>query len=180
MLLTCNTAVPLLVRVTVCAALAFPIGKLVKLSDAGDSSTLAAAPVPVRLTCCCEPAALSFNTTEPVRLPPAVGVNVIEIVQLPAAGTLLPQSLVWLKSPVEVIEVIASDALPMLRSNTVCGELLEPTCTVPNCSAAGLKETPAAAAEEILAIIVSTPPPVAVWNAPGVVGKSDEFDQPPT
>ena len=50
--------------------------------------------MPVRLTVCGLPVALSVMVTEAVRLPGAVGVKVTLMVQLPPAGTELPQVLV--------------------------------------------------------------------------------------
>jgi len=50
--------------------------------------------VPVRLTVCGLPVALSVMVTEAVRLPGAVGVNVTLMVQLLPANTELPQVLV--------------------------------------------------------------------------------------
>jgi hypothetical protein len=59
-------------------------------------------PVPLRETDCGLPVALSFKFNVAVRVPFASGVNVTEMVHLPFAGTLLPQVLVWAKSPVFV------------------------------------------------------------------------------
>ena len=59
----------------------------------------AACPVPVSVTICGEPAALSLMVSEALRLPVVVGVKVTEIVQLPPGATLPPQVLVWAKSP---------------------------------------------------------------------------------
>lgn len=50
--------------------------------------------MPVRLTVCGLPVALSVMVTEAVRLPGAVGVNVTLTVQLLPANTELPQVLV--------------------------------------------------------------------------------------
>jgi len=51
-------------------------------------------PLPLRGTDCGEPDALSVMVTAPVRFPAAVGVNVTEMVQLPAGATLVPHVLV--------------------------------------------------------------------------------------
>ena len=56
-------------------------------------------PVPVNFASCGVLGALSLTAKADVRVPFAVGVKVTEIVQLPPAGTLLPQLLVWAKSP---------------------------------------------------------------------------------
>jgi hypothetical protein len=55
--------------------------------------------VPVRLTVCGLPLALSVMVSVAVRLPKVVGVNVRLIVQLPFASTELPQLFVCPKSP---------------------------------------------------------------------------------
>ncbi len=94
MLLIVSVAVPLLVSVTACAALVLPTCWLPKLRLVLERVTAGAAgatPVPVRLTLCGLPAALSVIDTVPVRVPVAVGVNVTLIVQLAAAATDAPQ-----------------------------------------------------------------------------------------
>ncbi len=94
MLLIVSGAVPLLVSVTACAALVLPTCWLPKLRLVGERVTagaVGATPVPVRLTLCGLPAALSVIDTVPVRVPVAVGVNVTLIVQLAAAATDAPQ-----------------------------------------------------------------------------------------
>jgi hypothetical protein len=55
----------------------------------------------------------------PVRVPPAVGLKVTEIVQLAPALMLLAQVLVWEKSPLAVIPEIVSVALPVLFTVTL-------------------------------------------------------------
>src|SRR5271166_3459691 len=87
-----------------------------------------------------DPVASSWITIVPVREPGAVGVKVIANVQLPAAGTLVPQLSVSAKSPVAVIDVIERDALPRLRRSTFCGWLVVPIVWLAYCNEAGLKE----------------------------------------
>src|SRR5437879_13178084 len=58
-------------------------------------------------------AALSVIVRVPVRFPPAAGVNVMLMVQLAPAATLLPQVLVWVKSPLAAMPVIFNAALPV-------------------------------------------------------------------
>ena len=60
----------------------------------GERLTRAAVPVPVRLTVCGLPLALSVMLSEAVRLPVAAGVNVTLMVHLALAATELPQVLV--------------------------------------------------------------------------------------
>jgi hypothetical protein len=96
----------------------------------GESVTVGATPVPVRLTLCGLPLALSVTVSDAVRVPDADGVNVTLIVQLAPAATLLPQLLVWAKSPefvpltpmLEMLKV----AFPVLETVTVCGALVVP------------------------------------------------------
>ena len=87
-------------------------------------------PVPVRLTDCGLPLALSAMVIAPLRVPVAVGVKVTMIVQLPPAATELPQVLFWAKSPpfvpVTAIELIVNCAPPMLVKVTAWGLLVVP------------------------------------------------------
>ena len=90
-----NAAVPVFVRVTVCAVLVtltnwFPKLRLV----VPPKLTMGAVPVPVRETVCGLPEALSAMETAALRLPVAVGLKVTLIVQLAPAATLAPQVLV--------------------------------------------------------------------------------------
>src|SRR5580692_1463012 len=121
-----SVALPELVNVIVCATAEVPTGVLANTSAEGVRVTTAPRPLPLRLMTCGDPAASSPITMVPLRVPDVVGVKVTENVQLPAAGTLFPQLSVSAKSPLVVIDEIESDALPMFRSRTVCGWLLEP------------------------------------------------------
>ncbi len=69
---------------------------------------------------------MSVIVSAPLRIPAAVGVNVTEIMQPALAATLVPQLLVWAKSPDAEIDVIDSAAVPELVSATVCAVLAEP------------------------------------------------------
>ena len=81
--------------------------------------TCGATPVPVTVTLCGEPAALSAMATEADRLPAAEGLKVTETVQLAAAAMLAAQVFVWLKSaafvPVIATLLMDSAALPELE-----------------------------------------------------------------
>jgi hypothetical protein len=94
MLVMLKLAFPVLVRVTVCAALVTPTGWLPKVRAEAVRLTTEVVPVPVRFTACGLPAALSVMLTAAVRLPEAAGVNFTLIVQLPPAATELPHVLV--------------------------------------------------------------------------------------
>ena len=84
-------------------------------------------PVPLRLTICGLPAALSVTLKLPVRVPDAVGVNVILMLQFPPGASEAPHVLVAAKSPLATMLVIVSAALPVFDSVTVCAALVVPT-----------------------------------------------------
>jgi hypothetical protein len=123
---------PVLFSVTAWAVLVAPTFWLVKVrlpevSDAIGTPT----PVPVRVTVCGDPDALSVMVTEAFRLPAAVGVNVTEMLQFPPAATLAPHVLVCTKSPafVPVTAMLAIDRAPdpVLFSVTDWAVLVVPT-----------------------------------------------------
>ena len=91
--LTVNAALPELVRVTARAALVAPTAWLAKVRLVGDRLAAAVAPVPVRLTLCGLPVALSVRVRAAVRVPATAGIKVTLIVQLEPAATLDPQLL---------------------------------------------------------------------------------------
>ncbi len=80
-------------------------------------------PVPARLAVCGLPVALSLTASVADLGPLAVGANVTLIAQVVPAATLVPQLLVWTKSPlfvpVIVMPLMDSAALPVLASVTV-------------------------------------------------------------
>src|SRR5256712_666884 len=96
---TLSAALPVLFSVTVCAALVVFTSWLANVKLVGERLTRGAVPVPVRLTMCGLPAALSVMVIAPVRVPVAVGVKVTLMVQLAPAATEVPQVLVCAKSP---------------------------------------------------------------------------------
>jgi hypothetical protein len=97
-----------------------------------EKATTGVVPVPVSVTVCGLPVALSVIVSVPVRVPPAVGVKVTLIVQLAPAATVDPQVLVSAKSllfvPVIVILVMLTGVSSVLVSVTVCAALVVPTC----------------------------------------------------
>lgn len=117
-----SAAVPVLLSVTVCGALVERTATLPKFRLVGDNAAEATSPVPVRAAVWGLPEALSLTESVALRVPPAVGVKVTLIVQLPPAATDEPQLLVWEKSPlfVPVTEmlVMLSAVLPELDSVT--------------------------------------------------------------
>ena len=95
-----------------------------------------ATPVPVRLTVCGLPEALSEMESDAVRDPIAVGANVTLRLQLAPAATLAPQVLVWAKSPEFAPATVMFDmlkvTLPVLVSVTVCGTVVAAMFSCPN------------------------------------------------
>ena len=95
MLLSVSAAVPVLVSVTVCAALVVPTVWLANVRLVEDKLTTGiATAVPVSETACGLEAALSVSVIAPVSVPAAVGLKVTEIVQLAFTARLVPQVLV--------------------------------------------------------------------------------------
>jgi hypothetical protein len=84
---------PLFLRFMTWDALVDPTGSVPKLR-VGSRSTTGPVPVPVRLTVCGLPAALSVIVTKALSDDAKVGVKVRLMMQLPPAGTELPQVLV--------------------------------------------------------------------------------------
>ena len=89
-----KAALPVLLRVTVCAALVISTGSLPKARLVGERLARAGVAVPQRPTVCGLPLALSVMLSEAVRLPLAEGVNLTLIVQLAPPATELPHVLV--------------------------------------------------------------------------------------
>jgi len=106
---------------------------LPKFTEVGD--TLAAGalvvlpPLPVSDTTCGLPLALSLTMSEPVRVPVAVGLNLMLIVQLPLTARELPQvpKPPQVKSPEMVSVPKLMVELPVLAKVTNCAELIVPT-----------------------------------------------------
>jgi hypothetical protein len=84
-----NVFVPTFVRVTVFGRLVAPIPTEPKFKLVGKS--FAVVPIPLRLTFCGLPAALSAMLSAAVRVPEAVGLKVMLMTQLAAAASELPQ-----------------------------------------------------------------------------------------
>jgi len=85
-------------------------GMHAKLRLVGESKTTV--PVPLRETVCVPPGALSVTDSMPLRVPEAVGAKVTMIVQLAPAARNEPQVSDWLKSPLAVMPVMLSVAVP--------------------------------------------------------------------
>jgi|SRR5438876_150234 len=126
-----NGPVPVFVRVTVFGALVVPTFTFPKLRLVGERLTAGAVPVPVRLTVCGLPLALSVTVKLAAHVPEAVGVNVTLKVQLELAASvegLSGQLFVWPKSPAFVppraMPLMVNGAVPVFESVTVCGALV--------------------------------------------------------
>src|SRR5207249_4739449 len=105
----------------------------------------AASPVPVRLTACGLPLALSVTLNDALLVPLAVGVKVTLIVHCAPAATEVPQLLVCPKSPllapVMAMLEMFNVAEPMLLRVTACAALVVPTISFGNPSEDGDKRT---------------------------------------
>ena len=133
MLVRVKLALPVLVKVTDCEALATPTGWFPKATLDGERLTLALAPVPVKPTLCTLAATLlllSVMFKEAARLPIEVGANVTLMVQLPPAASELPQVVVLPKSPAlapaRAMLLRVRAAFPVLFSVTVWAALVVP------------------------------------------------------
>jgi hypothetical protein len=113
-----NDAPPVLDSVTAWEELLVPICWPWKVSAEGDRPAPGVVPVPVSPAVCGLPEALSLMESAALRAPAALGLNVTLMVQFFPAATLVPQPLVWEKSPllVPVIEMLemATSAPPEL------------------------------------------------------------------
>ena len=128
-----NGALPVLVSVTVCAALVVPTPwEVANVKLAGERLAMGAVtPVPFSAITCGVLPALSAMLTEPTELPAAVGEKVTLMVQIPPAIRDAPQVLVCAKGAVAAIEVRVRVAVPLLVSVTVCAALVEFTICEP-------------------------------------------------
>ena len=81
--------------------------------------TVGAVPVPLRITVCGLPEALSVNESVSVRVPEVEGLKVTEIGQTESAATVPPQLSVSPKSPVAAMALIVSAAVPGSNRFTV-------------------------------------------------------------
>jgi len=89
------------------------------VKEAGERLTAGPAPVPARLTVWVAGQALSVTVKEPVLVPLAVGLKLTRRVQLALAARLEPQVLVWEKSPLVLMLLMLSIALPVFLSVTL-------------------------------------------------------------
>jgi len=127
MLLMLKAEFPVLLSVTVWAEVVVPMGVALKVRPVGEGLAVPALPVPVSDTEGVE-VALSEILNAALKVPAPAGVNETLMVQVPLAGTELPQVLLAAKSPgfvpVMVILVIDKLALPELVRVTACAALV--------------------------------------------------------
>ena len=127
MWLICSPKGPGLVKPTVCAVLVVPTSWLANDKLFGITVRVGIAPWPVSSTVRGLPAELSVMVRVPLRVPVAIGVNVIWIAQVPPAGETVPQLFCMEKSPLAVALETVSAALPKSTMVTGWGALAEPT-----------------------------------------------------
>ncbi len=132
-----SATLPVLLRVTLCAALLVPRSCEEKLSDPGESVATAAVPVPLSVTAAGAGLLLLLSVSEPLRFPMVVGVKTRLMVQLAPAATEVPQLLLWLKSPLAAMLVTERGAVPLLLSVTDWAALLVLTACAAKASEAG-------------------------------------------
>ena len=139
---------PEFVKVTVCTELVDKTFVDAKVNVVGEMEAVGPpdVPVPLRLTVCGLPAALSETEIVAERVPAAVGLKVTLIVQLAPFATEVPQLFVCEKSaafvPVIVILEIVSVPLPVLNNVTPLTGLEVPTAWLGNVRFEVLKLTP--------------------------------------
>lgn len=142
-----RVALPVFVSVTVCGVVVEAMFSWPNARLAGERLMVVAGtiPVPVRLTACGLPLALSVMVSEALREPAAEGVNVTIMVQLPPAPTPLPQLFVWAKSPafapLSAILDIFREVLPVFVRVTLCAALVVPVLSWVNVRLLGARPT---------------------------------------
>src|SRR5262249_37781620 len=118
-----NGASPLLANVTVWDADGVPTRWLPNAIAFGVRTATGAIPVPPRLIVGTGGMELLWMARAPERPNLAVGVNVTLTEQFAPAASVVPQLLVWLKSPVVAMAPMARAIFPELISITVCAAL---------------------------------------------------------
>jgi len=84
-----------------------------------DKAATGLRPSPLKATVCGLPGASSATVRVPLRFSGTVGVNVTLTVQETPAATESPQVFVWAKSPLALMLLMVSGALPLLVRVTV-------------------------------------------------------------
>ena len=171
--------VPLFVNVTGLGPPLFPTATFTQFKVVGDTDAVPepVAPVPESATFCGLLLALSVKPSVADRAPDAPGLNVIDTVQLAELPRLLPQVVLFEKSPafvpvIVMLLIVIDDPSPFVNVATFAA-LVDPTVTLPNAIEVGLAETVPLAetpvpvnatvpAPEPLKFIVAVRVPVAV------------------
>jgi hypothetical protein len=138
--------VPEFVRVTDFVPLVVPTFWLPRLSAVELRDTAGTAtPTPLNRIECGDPAALSVMATVALRLPPAVGLNVTEMLHWAPAASDAPQVVVFVKSvaltPPMEMPLIASEPVPELVKVTGWAPLAVPTFWLAKVSDVELRDT---------------------------------------
>jgi hypothetical protein len=142
MALRLKTALPALVKVTVCAGLVRPVVTAPKLCVALDNDTTGAvttgaAPVPLNATVLGELAALVTKLNVAEAAPAVVGTKWVVMTQLAAAAKLVPQVCEAVKAGLlNVMALRLRAALPVLVKVRVCAGLVVPVVITPKVCAA--------------------------------------------
>ncbi len=138
---TVTAALPVFVTVTVRARLAVCSRRLANVREAGATESIVSLvlprmPVPLRATTRGLLLALLVTVRVPARGPGALGLNVTVTAQEPSAA-MLPQLLVWLKSPVTATFVMVAAVVPESLTVTVLAAAVEPSTVRANDRLAG-------------------------------------------
>jgi hypothetical protein len=104
----------------------FAVGVATALIGFAHLLDLVHSPVPDKPTSICTEGPWLI-TSNPIRVPFAVGVKTTATEHLVFGAKALPHVLLWLKSPLVVMLLIRLDAMPVARSVTVCVGLIVPT-----------------------------------------------------
>src|ERR1700676_751942 len=144
---------PILETVRVCRALAEPTAVAGKVTVPGRICRNAeSCPAPCKETIDGVLFAELLIVTVPKRVPARVGVKVTVTVQEPPPATVLPQVLVWAKSPVICTLLTVSVVLPKFLTVKVCGVSGTPIGRLLNASELGAVKTVEALVGEIFAM----------------------------
>jgi hypothetical protein len=134
-------------------------------------------PVPVSVTVCGLPVPVSVNVIAPVRVPVAVGLNVIENTHGSASTPMLGHcaSVAPAKSPLVKMLLKISGKFPLFDTVTVCAALIVPTAWPPNVNAVGAIPIATATPVPVNATVCGLPVALSVnvivpLRAPAAVG----------
>ena len=158
------------------------IAENVKLLGESDRDPPIGIPAPLTVMMWGLPAALSASVIWSVLTPVEVGEKVIWMAQVPpAAGTVEPQLLVWLKFPVAVMLLISKGKLPGFMRATLCGLLVLLIAWLPKSICWGISATAGISIPLIFAtkaLLSEVVPANVAWEAPEMAGKFEEVVLP--